>query len=65
MIKPKQVRPVRPIPVGFRAATPYLVISEAGKAIEFYKKAFDVKELTRNALPDGRILNAQIKIGTK
>ena len=60
MSKSKQIRAV---PVGFRTVTPYLVISGASKAIEFYKKAFDAKEVSRNALPDGRILNAQIKIG--
>jgi len=54
---------IRAVPVGFRTVTPYLVISGASKAIEFYKKAFDAKEVSRNALPDGRILNAQIKIG--
>ena len=54
---------IRAVPVGFRTVTPYLVINGASKAIEFYKKAFDAKEVSRNALPDGRILNAQIKIG--
>jgi len=54
---------IRAVPVGFRTVTPYLVISGASKAIEFYKKAFNAKEVSRNALPDGRILNAQIRIG--
>jgi PhnB protein len=48
---------------GFHTVTPYLVISGASRAIKFYKKAFNAKELSRNALPDGRILNTQIKIG--
>ena len=54
---------IRAVPVGFRTVTPYLVISGAAKAIEFYKKAFNAKEVSRNELPDGRILNAQIRIG--
>ena len=58
--KPKQVKP---IPSGFRTVTPYLVLNDASGAIEFYKKAFGAKELTRNLTPDGKILNAQIKIG--
>ena len=58
--KPKQVKP---IPSGFRTVTPYLVLNDANGAIEFYKKAFGAKELTRNPTPDGKILNAQIKIG--
>jgi PhnB protein len=58
--KPKQVKP---IPSGFRTITPYLVLNDASGAIEFYKKAFGAKELMRNPTPDGKILNAQIKIG--
>jgi uncharacterized glyoxalase superfamily protein PhnB len=60
MSKSKQIGSV---PLGFRTVTPYLVISGASKAIEFYKKAFNAKETSRNELPDGRILNAQIRIG--
>ncbi len=60
MSKTKQVKPV---PTGFHAVTPYLVICGAARAIEFYKKAFNAKEISRSKLPDGRILNAQIKIG--
>jgi PhnB protein len=58
--KPK---PVKPIPSGFRTITPYLVLNDASGAIEFYKKAFGAKELMRNPTPDGKILNAQIKVG--
>lgn len=52
-----------PIPPGFRTVTPYLSIEGAGQAIEFYKKAFGAKELTRQATPDGKIMNANLKIG--
>ncbi len=31
--------------------------------MEFYKKAFGAKETLRHATPDGKILNAQLKIG--
>jgi len=54
---------VKPIPSGFHTVTPYLVIAGAAKAIEWYKKAFNAKLLSKNALPDGKILNARIKIG--
>jgi len=30
----------KPIPEGFHTLTPHLVIQNASKAIEFYKKAF-------------------------
>jgi len=58
--KPTQVKP---IPSGFRTVTAYMVVNDANGAIEFYKKAFGAKELARNPTPDGKILNAQIKIG--
>ncbi len=51
------------IPDGFRTATPYLIIRDAAKAIEFYKKAFGAKELARMPLPDGKIGHAEIQIG--
>lgn len=59
----KKAPQVKPIPSGFRTVTPYLVMNDANGAIEFYKKAFGAKELVRNPTPDGKILNAQIKIG--
>jgi len=51
------------VPDGFRTATPYLIIRDAAKAIEFYKKAFGAKEMARMPMPDGKIAHAEIKIG--
>lgn len=53
----------KPIPDGYHTVTPYLVIKDAGKAIDFYKEAFGASELMRLASPDGRIMHAEIKIG--
>jgi PhnB protein len=38
---------VKPIPEGFHSVTPYLVVSNAVKAIEFYAKALGAKTVTR------------------
>lgn len=55
---------VRPIPKGFHAITPSIVVKDAEKAIEFYKKAFGAKEIGRHYMPDGkRIVHADLKIG--
>ena len=54
---------VKPIPEGYPTATPYLIVTGAAKAIEFYKKAFGAEEMMRMAQPDGRIGHAEIKIG--
>lgn len=52
-----------PIPEGLHTITPHLVIRGAAKAIEFYKKALGAQELSRMAMPDGKIGHAELKIG--
>jgi PhnB protein len=54
---------VKPIPDGYHTATPYLVLQDAARAIEFYKQAFGATELLRNAGPGGKIQHAEIRIG--
>ncbi len=57
-------KPAKPIPDGYHGVTPHLVIREAAKAIEFYKKAFGAEERARMPGPDGKcIMHAEIKIG--
>lgn len=56
-----------PIPEGQHAITPHLVIKGAAEAIEFYKRAFDAKELSRMPFPgqDGQLKlgHAELRIG--
>ena len=53
-----------PIPPGFHTLTPHLALRGAAEAIDFYKKAFGAEELSRMAMPDGKlILHACLKIG--
>jgi PhnB protein len=54
---------VKPVPDGYHTATPYLIVSDAARALEFYQRAFGAKELMRFAAPDGKIGHAEIKIG--
>jgi PhnB protein len=54
---------VKPIPDGYHAVTPYLGITGAAQAIEFYKKAFGATELMRLPMPDGRVGHAELQIG--
>ncbi|HZL88939.1 MAG TPA: VOC family protein [Pirellulaceae bacterium] len=54
---------VSPIPAGYHTVTPYLIVSGAARAIEYYKKAFGAEEIMRHGGPDGRIGHAEIKIG--
>ena len=51
------------IPDGFNTISPHIVVKDAGKAIEFYKKAFGATELVLMADPSGKVGHAEIKIG--
>jgi PhnB protein len=53
----------KPIPDGYHTATPYLIVNDAARALEFYKKAFGATETMRFAGPGGKIMHAEIKIG--
>lgn len=52
------------IPDGFNTVTPYFFVDGAERFVDFLKAAFDGRELGRTTRPDGRIANAQIRIGT-
>jgi PhnB protein len=54
---------VKPIPDGYHSVTPYLIVNDGARAIEFYKQAFGATETFRMEGPDGRIGHAEIKIG--
>lgn len=51
------------IPQGISRLTPHLIIKDAARAIEFYKKAFGAEEMVRMPMPDGRIMHACLKFG--
>ena len=56
--------PVRPIPEGYHSITPYLVISGAAKAIDWYKQAFGAQQTLRmEDRTTGKIGHAELKIG--
>lgn len=50
------------VPVS-RTATPYLIVKDAARAIEFYKRAFGAVEVVRLEGADGRVAHCEIKIG--
>jgi PhnB protein len=51
------------IPDGYHSLTPYLALSDAAKAIEFYKAALGATELFRMPMPNGKIAHAELQIG--
>jgi PhnB protein len=55
--------PVEPVPDGYHTVTPYLVVVNAAKLIDFLKRAFDGKETVCHTNPDGSIGHAEVRIG--
>jgi PhnB protein len=54
---------VKPIPEGYSSVTPYLIVSRAAEAIDFYKSVFGAEELMRFGGPDGKVGHAELQIG--
>ena len=54
---------VKPIPDGYRTATPYLTVDDAAAAIAYYKEAFGATERGRMEAPGGKIGHAELQIG--
>jgi PhnB protein len=53
----------KPIPDGYHAITPYLIVSGAAKALDFYTRAFGAIERERMQDPTGKVRHAEITIG--
>jgi len=51
------------IPKDYNTITPYLIVKDAARAIEYYKKVFGATELFRMNGPDGKVGHAELKIG--
>ena len=54
---------VRPIPEGYHSISPQITCRDAARAIDFYKKVFGAKQLTRMDGPGGKVMHAEVKIG--
>lgn len=52
-----------PVPEGFHTVTPMLLLDDAARAIEWYKKALGAEEMSRAVAPDGKIMHAELRIG--
>ena len=54
---------VKPIRDGFHTITPYLVVQNGSRLIEFLSAAFDGKLISRRDRPDGSLMHAEMRIG--
>ena len=51
------------LPAVYAGVTPYLIVRDAARALDFYKKAFGATEVMRLPAPGGKVGHAEIKIG--
>lgn len=54
---------VKPIPDGFHTATPYLLVQDGDKQIDFLKQAFGATEVHVSRTPNGRLMHGEVKMG--
>lgn len=55
---------VKAIPEGFQSITASLTCKNAALAIELYKKVFGATERSRMAGPEGKVMHAELQVGT-
>ena len=53
---------VQHIPPGFHSVTPYLIVREAERLLEFLGQTFDARVRSRFDDSDGRIVNAEVLV---
>ena len=49
--------------VDLRAIRPYLIVGDAGAAIDFYRQVFQATELERHTTPAGGVGHAKLRVG--
>jgi len=54
---------VKPIRDGFHTITPYLIVQNAPRLIEFLASAFGGELISRKDRPDGSVMHAEMRIG--
>jgi PhnB protein len=53
-----------PIPEGYHTVTPQLIFDNSAQAIEWYTKALGADEKSRAVGPDGKVMHAELQIGS-
>jgi PhnB protein len=54
---------VSPIPKGYHVVTPYIIVDEPAKALEFYEKSLGAKIINKIEITPGEIAHAEFKVG--
>lgn len=51
------------LPAGYHHVTPYLIVADAARAIDFYRRAFGGIQVLRMDAPGGKVGHPEIQIG--
>ena len=54
---------IQPIPKGYHAVTPYIIVDNPTAALEFYEKALGAKIVHKMEISPGEIVHAEFKVG--
>ena len=54
--------PIQSKPTGYTSVSPYLMVTDARRVIDFLKQVFGATELRQAYLPDGSIMHAEVQI---
>src|SRR6476620_7350547 len=52
-----------PIPKGLHTVTPYLVVPDAAKVMDFIRRAFGATERYKMQGPNGAVMHAEMQVG--
>ena len=50
-------------PHGYTSLTPFIVVTDAASAIDFYTRVFSARLISRTNAPDGSVLHAELDFG--
>jgi PhnB protein len=54
---------IKSIPDAYHSINVYIAVNDAAQAIKFYQTAFGAQEKSRFAMPNGKIMHAELEIG--
>jgi PhnB protein len=54
---------VQTVPDGVYGITPHIVVRDAARAVEWYKRAFGAEERSRVPLPGGKLMSVELRLG--
>ena len=54
---------VKPIPEGYHTVTPYLIVNDVDRLLQFLKRAFNAQVVEEHRHSDGSVMHADVLIG--